>query len=133
MSFTSMLVGRVWPFVTRAYREGGVLQWVREAVLNAIEAGAARIHFGIEWQAAEARGVFRRLIADNGCGMNDDELRGFFNTFGGGGKPIGDDHENYGIGIKSSLLPWNSEGIIVASWKDGVGSMIWIKRYGNDI
>jgi hypothetical protein len=55
--------------------------------------------------------------------MVPDELRGFFNTWGGGGKPIGGLHE---IGAKSSLLPWNHYGIVVVSWVDGDPAMIWL-------
>lgn len=114
--------------VDRTYREGGAYQWVRETFVNAIEAGATRIHFGIEWQAAEAKGVYRRVIADDGKGMTGEELVTFFRTFGGGGKPIGGIHENYGVGSKTSLLPWNPYGIVVVSYVEGQAAMIWLDR-----
>ncbi len=115
-------------FIERTYREGGAFQWVRETVVNAIEAGATRIEFGVEWQAAESKGVYRRVISDNGKGMRRDELVEFFNTFGGGGKPIGGAAENFGVGSKTSLLPWNTHGVVVISWVDGEGSMVWLQR-----
>lgn len=114
--------------IDRAYRESGKHQWVRETYTNAAEAGATRIEFGIEWQAVESLGVYRRVIADNGKGMTADELVAFFNTFGGGGKPIGGVHENFGVGAKTSLLPWNQHGVVVVSWVDGEASMIWVQR-----
>ncbi len=46
------------------------------------------------------------------------------NTFGGGGKPIGDVHENFGMGAKTSMLPWNHEGLIVASRKEGLTAAV---------
>ena len=110
------------------HREGGTYQWVREVLLNALEARARRILFGLEWQAIESKGVYRRLIADDGIGMSPDDLVSFFRTFGGGGKPIGGIHENYGVGSKTSLLPWNHYGIVIVSWVAGVGSMIWLRR-----
>jgi len=113
-------------FIERIYREGSQFQWVRETYFNAIQADATRIEFGIEWQAVESQGVFRRVIADNGCGMTGEELVAFFNTFGGGGKPIGGAHENFGVGSKTSLLPWNRYGMVVISWKGGLASMIWV-------
>jgi hypothetical protein len=113
-------------FIERTHREGGAYQWVRESFTNALEAGATRVEYGIEWQAVENKGVYRRLIADNGHGMTQDELVEFFNTFGGGGKPIGGLHENFGVGVKTSLLPWNRYGVVVVSWVDGEASMIWI-------
>ena len=42
-------------FIDRTYREGGTFQWVRETHVNAIEAGATRIEYGVEWQAVENR------------------------------------------------------------------------------
>jgi hypothetical protein len=112
--------------IERAYRESGQFQWVREMQVNAKEAGATRIEFGIEWQAVESKGIYRRTIADNGCGMSAEQLVEFFNTFGGGGKPIGGAHENFGVGSKTSLLPWNKYGMVVISWVGGDASMIWV-------
>lgn len=126
--FLPMKTAGTQNFIERTYRESGVYQWVREAWKNAEEAGATRIEYGIEWQAVESRGVYRRLIADNGRGMNAEELQAFFNTFGGGGKPIGGEHENFGVGSKTSLLPWNHHGVVVISWVDGDPSMIWVQR-----
>jgi hypothetical protein len=115
-------------FIERTYRESGVFQWAREAYINAIEAGATRVLFGVEWQGVENQGIYRRLIADNGKGMTAEELVEFFNTFGGGGKPIGGAHENFGVGAKTSLLPWNRYGLVVVSWVDREPSMIWVQR-----
>jgi hypothetical protein len=114
--------------IDRYYREVSPYQWVRETARNAVEAGATRIEYGIEWQAVELHGIYRRTIADNGHGMDPEELLAFFRAFGGGGKPIGGMHENFGIGAKISLLPWNTYGMVVISWKDGKPSMIWIAR-----
>jgi hypothetical protein len=126
--FRQMKMERNGPVVDRTYRDGGKHQWVRETAINAIEAGATRIEFGVEWQAAQSKGVYRRIIADNGKGMTPEQLEGFFNTYGGGGKPIGSEHENFGIGAKTSLLPWNHYGMVVVSWVGGCGAMIWINR-----
>lgn len=114
--------------IERTYRESGAFQWVRETYVNALEAGATRVEYGIEWQGVESRGVYRRTIADNGVGMTADQLREFFNTFGGGGKAIGGVHENFGVGSKTSLLPWNPHGLVVVSWVVGEASMIWVQR-----
>jgi hypothetical protein len=123
-----MHTNRIAPMVERGYREGTKFQWVRETAINAIEAGATRIEFGVEWQAVNAKGVYRRMIADNGKGMTPEELQEFFNCFGGGGKPIGDEHENFGIGAKTALLPWNHHGVVVISWVKGEPAMIRIMR-----
>ena len=114
--------------IERTYRESGAFQWVRETYKNAEEAGATRIEFGIEWQAVENLGVYRRVIADNGSGMSPEHLVEYFNTFGGGGKPIGGLHENFGVGSKTSLLPWNPAGMVVVSYQDGDAAMIEVQR-----
>ena len=116
-------------FIERDYRDtSSPFQWARETAINAIEADASRILFGIEWRGVEAHGVYRRFVADDGCGMDPDELEAFFNTYGGSGKPIGGVHQNFGVGAKTTLLPWNEHGVVVVSWKDGDGSMIWIRK-----
>lgn len=126
--FEPMKTAGTQHFIERTYRESGTFQWVREVYKNAEEAGATRIEFGIEWQAVENKGVFRRTIADNGKGMTAEQLVAFFNTFGGGGKPIGGAHENFGVGSKTSLLPWNKAGMVVVSWVGGDASMIWVEQ-----
>jgi hypothetical protein len=123
-----MHTNRVAPMVERGYREGNKFQWVRETAVNAIDAGATKIEFGVEWQGVNTKGVYRRIIADDGKGMTPEELEEFFNCFGGGGKPIGNEHENFGIGAKTALLPWNHHGVVVISWVNGQPAMIYIMR-----
>lgn len=115
--------------IERDYRDvSSPFQWARETAMNAIEAEATRVVFGVEWQGVEQKDVYRRYIADDGSGMDPDELEAFFNNYGGSGKPIGGVHQNYGIGAKTTLLPWNQHGVVVVSWKDGDASMIWIRK-----
>lgn len=125
-----MTVSGVQHLVERSYREGGELQYVRELLVNALEAGATHIEFGPEWHAVELEQVYRLMVADNGRGMNRVELLRFLNTYGGGGKAIGGVHENFGVGAKTSLLPWNHAGVVVMSWTEAEpwGSMIWLMR-----
>lgn len=113
-------------FINRMFEACGTYQWAREFLKNALEAKASKIEFGIEWQAVEKSGVYRRTIADNGVGMDRDELLNFFSTLGTGAKKIGGIHDNFGVGGKIASLPWNPEGLVVISYKHGRGSMIWI-------
>jgi hypothetical protein len=117
-----MRIGDTRPFIDRNYRDiTQPGQWLRETFRNADEACATHLHYGVEWQGVETQGVYRRYIADNGDGMNEDDLVTFMLTYGGGGKPIGTEHENFGIGAKVTLLPWNPEGLVVISYKDSRG------------
>jgi hypothetical protein len=113
-------------FVNRMFEACGNYQWAREFLKNSLEAGATKVEFGIEWQAVEQSGVYRRTIADNGHGMTSEELRSFFSTLGVGSKKIGGLHENFGVGAKVASLPWNPDGLVVLSYRDGVASMIKI-------
>ncbi len=58
--------------------------------------------------------------------MDREELYRFFSTLGDGGKKIGGIHDNFGVGAKIASLPWNPEGVVILSYKDGRGSMIWM-------
>jgi len=113
-------------FVSRMFEACGTYQWAREFLKNSLEAGASKVEFGIEWQAVEKFGIYRRTIVDDGSGMDRDELYRFFSTLGDGGKKIGGIHDNFGVGAKIASLPWNPEGVIIVSYKNGRGSMIWI-------
>jgi hypothetical protein len=114
-------------FVNRMFEACGNYQWAREFLKNSLEAEATKVEFGIEWQAVEKFGVYRRTISDNGIGMSRDELLRFFSTLGEGAKRIGGIHDNFGVGAKLASLPWNPEGVVVISYKDNVGSMIRIE------
>jgi len=113
-------------FVNRMFEACGSYQWAREFLKNSLEAQATKIEFGIEWQAVEKKGIYRRTIIDNGIGMNRDELLRFFSTLGAGAGKIGGIHDNFGVGAKIASLPWNPEGIVVVSYKGGRAAMIWI-------
>lgn len=128
MAFRPVQYKEVQNFINRAYNECQAFQWARETLKNSLEAGATKVHFGVEYQAVERRGVYRRLIADNGKGMTAKQLYEYFSYAGSGEKRIGGEHDNFGIGAKISLMPWNTYGLVIVSWVGGEASMIWIER-----
>ena len=113
-------------FVNRMFEACGPYQWAREFLKNSLEAGATQVEFGIEWQAVEKHGVYRRTIIDNGVGMSPADLEKFFSTLGEGAKKIGGVHDNFGVGAKIAALPWNPLGVVVLSYKEGKASLIHI-------
>lgn len=119
----------VAPLIDRAYRESGPSQYVRELVQNALEATATQVEIGPEWQAAERSGVWRFMIADNGRGMTPEQLEAYLGSFGAGGRSIGGLHENFGIGSKTSTLPWNYRGVVILSYTTECpgGAMLWLE------
>jgi hypothetical protein len=129
----TMRIGDTRPFIDRNYRDiTQPGQWLRETFRNAEEAQASNVHYGIEWQGVETQGVYRRYIADDGVGMDEADLDKFMLTYGGGGKPIGTEHENYGIGAKVTLLPWNPAGLLVISYQDGNGYAMHMRGEDRD-
>jgi hypothetical protein len=36
--------------------------------------------------------------------------------------------KTFGVGSKTSLLPWNPAGVVVVSWVKGEAAMIWLER-----
>lgn len=119
--------------IHQAYMAGGPYQWVREGLVNALQAEATWVKFGIEKSGIKSRGVRRRYIADNGYGMHRDDVDSFLAKFGGGGRPISD-HENFGQGFKASCFEWNPFGIIVLTWTrdEPEGTMVWIATEDED-
>ncbi|WP_454195992.1 hypothetical protein [Nocardia sp. Marseille-Q1738] len=113
--------------IRQAYNAGGPYQWAREALVNSIQAEATWIYFGVDEESFTTHGVARRYVADNGVGMNEENLQLFLSSFGGGGRTISLT-ENFGQGFKASCYEWNPYGIIVLSWTDETpeGRMIWI-------
>ena len=110
-----MIVNGLQHLIFRVYRESGPLQYLRELPRNSEEAQATRIEIQPEWNAVERLGVYRYCQMDDGKGITKEEMYSYLNTFGGGGKPIGGAHENFGVGAKTSILPWNEFGMIVIS------------------
>ena len=95
-----------------------------ELARNGLEANATMIQFGPEWEGVKATGTYRMQYADDGHGMTKDELRDYMRTLGKGGKIVGGPHDNYALGSRMTLLPWNPEGVVVISVVDGEASMV---------
>ena len=120
---------RVHNIVDIIYSDSDKLQFVRELVQNSIEGNASRIKISYERQGFEMYGVKRFLIQDDGKGMSAEELTEFLNELSSSGKEVGVD-KNYGIGAKTSTLPWNPLGVVFVSWtsEDDPGAMIWLYK-----
>src|SRR5438105_15633033 len=85
-------------FVNRMFEACGPYQWAREFLKNSLEAKSTKIEFGIEWQAVDKLGVYRRTIADHGCGMDGNELVEVFSTLDAGAHRTGGIHGHVGGG-----------------------------------
>jgi len=108
----------------REYRNSPTYQWGRELARNGIEANARTIRFGVEWEGVKATGTYRLQYSDDGKGMDRDQLREYMVTLGKGGKIVGGPHDNYALGSRMTLLPWNPAGVVVISMVDGETHMV---------
>ncbi len=116
------------------YSDSDKFQFVRELVQNSIEASASKIKIVFEGEAFVESGVKRFLIQDNGKGMSVGELGEFLNKFSSSGKEVGVG-KNYGIGAKTSTIPWNKLGVVFVSWtsEDDPGAMVWLHEQDTGI
>jgi len=106
--------------LSRAYREMGPNQFLREVIQNAEEAGASQIRFiDVDGQL----GCF-----DDGCGMSPNELLKLINGRNSSTKNREGVHANFGIGLKDSTLAGNHYGVVVVSRTEEYpqGAMIWM-------
>lgn len=145
--FSPMKAAGIENFVERAYRESGKRQYIRELVVNSIESGATQIEIRPDRPQDELvtqtgnkrtkqspnpkKTITRLVVADNGSGMSADELTRYMNTFGKSGKALGGAHENFGVGAKTSIMPWNHFGMVVCSWTKETpnGVMIQMEKH----
>lgn len=116
------------------YSDSDKFQFVRELVQNSIEAGASKIKISYEKQGFEMYAIKRFLIQDDGKGMSVEELGEFLNKFSSSGKEVGVD-KNYGIGAKTSTIPWNKLGVVFVSWtsEDDPGALVWLHEQRSGI
>ena len=116
----------VYTLMVRLYAELLGYQWLRELTQNCLEAGAKNIYFHRHEPSWIASGHRKRMIVDDGTGMDPETLARVTANLAASGKKVGLT-KNIGIGAKISLLPWNERGIVYVSLKDGVTSMAWIQ------
>ena len=114
--------------IERGFEECHPLQFVRELIQNSIEAGATKVRVLYETEARGVKGIDRAIFVDDGKGMADPDLMKRYAQFNSSGKTVGTMHDNFGIGAKISLLPFNKYGLVFMSWdeKNTEGNMIWL-------
>ena len=104
------------------------MQFVREAVQNAIEAGAKKVRIERCPLYLKTQKQTEKLrIIDNGGGMTPDELLKYINKYNSSSKRSKGRHDNFGIGIKATAANFNRYGLVFISWSaGGDGHMIWL-------
>ena len=113
------------PMVDREYAQVPPNQFLREAVQNAIEAGADEIRISPAYHldANSDKPTWKICISDNGCGMSEMEMVQYINNLSASGKRLGRNN-NFGVGLKTSMLPRHPVGLHVISFQKGKGNML---------
>jgi hypothetical protein len=128
----AMTVNNIGFLLDRLGQDCHPLQFIRELTKNAIEAiqrtGApGTIIWDYERAAFELEGLRKLCIVDTGDGMTGDEMVKFINQLSSSATKQSL-QGNYGVGAKIAAATRNRAGVSYFSWKNGVGSMIFLFR-----
>lgn len=129
-----MRAGNLTHIVDSIYHNSDPYQHIREIVQNSLEAAqpgsplTVRIHPDWHYAALSkqiyGKAVYRLLIEDDGCGMDERQLLRFCVFALSGDSKVQSTTANHGIGGKTSTLPGNPFGLLIMSWVDSVGYMV---------
>lgn len=99
------------------------LQYLRELTENALEAGAQRIIWDVDWKLHELSGQLKLCCIDDGCGMTGQEMVQHINHLSSSSRIQAID-ANFGVGAKIAAATRHPAGVVYQSWSDGVGAMV---------
>jgi hypothetical protein len=109
------------------------LQFIRELTQNSIEAilrtpqKSGEIIWDVDWITYDLTGLYKLSITDTGDGMIGEEMVQYINQLSASGN--GQSHfTNFGMGAKIAAATRNHAGLEYLSWKNGVGSTIYLWR-----
>lgn len=104
--------------INRTFNEGDLHQYKRELVKNAIQAFATEVRYtAVRFADYGEIGGVKAAFVDNGVGMSSTKIGDYIGELFNGASAMGPDG-NFQMGARVSTLPWNHEGILVASWTD---------------
>jgi hypothetical protein len=109
------------------------LQFIRELTQNAIEAilrtpqKKGEIVWDVDWITYDLAGLYKLSITDTGDGMTGEEMVQYINHLSASSN--GQSHfTNFGMGAKIAAATRNHAGLEYLSWKDNIGSTIYLWR-----
>ena len=112
--------------VFRLYVDLAPYQAWRELLQNAMEANATRVEISRHEPSWTAKSRRKRMVSDNGDGMDPPTLAAVTANLAASGKEVGLT-KNIGVGAKIALLPWNKYGLVYVSLRDGQIAMAWVQ------
>jgi len=128
----AMTVNNIGFLLDRLGQDCHPLQFIRELTKNSIEAiERTGEHGTIIWDyervAFELDGLRKLCIIDTGDGMTGEEMVRFINQLSSSTSKQSL-QGNYGVGAKITAATRNPAGVSYFSWKNGIGSMIFLFR-----
>jgi hypothetical protein len=128
----AMIVNNVGFLLDRLGQDCHPLQFIRELTKNSMEAiertgEPGTIVWDYECVAFELEGLRKLCVIDTGDGMTGEEMVRFINQLSSSATKQSL-QGNYGVGAKIAAATRNPAGISYFSWKNGVGSMIFLFR-----
>ena len=121
-----LTVADVGFLLERLSLEAGPMLFARELTRNAIDAGAERISWDIDWDRYRATRVPKLVCVDDGEGMAAGQLVDHFGSLFSTGRSLGHD-ANFGVGGKISTAVFNPAGVEVRSFRDGQGHVVVLR------
>lgn len=113
------------------------LQFLRELTQNSIESilrtpeKTGEIIWDVDWITYDLVGCYKLCITDNGDGMTGGDMIEYINNLSSSSS-IQSHTANFGVGAKIAAATRNHHGLIYLSWKDTVGSMIYLWKDPQD-
>jgi Histidine kinase-, DNA gyrase B-, and HSP90-like ATPase len=128
----AMIVNNVGFLLDRLGQDCHPLQFVRELTKNSMEAiersgEPGTIIWDYERIAFELEGLRKLCVIDTGDGMTGEDMVRFINQLSSSASEQSL-QGNYGVGAKIAAATRNPAGVSYFSWKNGVGSMIFLFR-----
>jgi hypothetical protein len=128
----AMIVNNVGFLLDRLGQDCHPIQFIRELTKNSMEAiertgEPGTIVWDYERVAFELEGLRKLCIIDTGDGMTGEEMVRFINQLSSSASKQSL-QGNYGVGAKIAAATRNPAGVSYFSWKNGVGSMIFLFR-----
>ena len=121
-----LTVADVGFLLERLSLEAGPTLFARELTRNALDAGASRVVWDIDWDHYRSTKIPKLACIDDGEGMTASQLVSHFGSLFSTGRSLGHD-ANFGVGGKISTAVFNPAGVEVRSWRGGRGSVVLLR------
>lgn len=132
-----LIVDNVAFLLDRLGQDCHPLQYLRELTQNGIESigegQSGSVIWDVDWLTYDLADepIYKLSVIDTGSGMTGSEQVRYINALSSSIRTQSFSG-NYGVGAKIAALPRNPQGLMYLSWKEGVGTMIHLRKNDGD-